>query len=447
MHFILKKQNIYWLTLLIILLIFHANHPLDGDEGVVLEGAWNIINGRELYTDFWQLTTPGVYYLIAWLWKITGVSYWSANLLGILTIFTSAIGIYKISQLITNSKLNYLGPSIFAVVSFYWPLIIYHNFNLFFLIWATYFFIKALKYNLGKYYLYSGLLTGLAILFLQNKGIVFLTALFSFLIVLAIKEKQSEYIKQAIYYFIFSILPLAILFIKWPASLLYKNLIAFPLFEYTGIVNIPFMLLILFLLMYMTFTVLVCRQANRYIWLLLYLQLILFISTLSLPDHFHITLIIFPLYILLASVLSKENLWYSKLKALVFFFVVLAILPAFNYVAYRLPGYTIVNSPLFSYIKDNCQQIYAGPFIPGIYFESRKLNPTPFSWLITNHHTEGQFLEARQHLESNQPDCVIFNYASVMKYNYNVDNPVDDYIRDNYNRVWNIDTIDVYKKL
>ncbi len=89
---------VWWLCLLLITILFHSKHILDSDEGVILDGAWNLLNGKKLYIDFFEFITPGSFYIVLWAWKIFGASYWVAKFLSILIIFFSAVGLYKISN-------------------------------------------------------------------------------------------------------------------------------------------------------------------------------------------------------------------------------------------------------------------------------------------------------------------------------------------------------------
>jgi len=48
----LKKYNLLWLLgLFLITLLLHLRHPLNSDEGLVLAGAWNLLNHQKLYLD------------------------------------------------------------------------------------------------------------------------------------------------------------------------------------------------------------------------------------------------------------------------------------------------------------------------------------------------------------------------------------------------------------
>jgi len=85
--------------------------------------------------------------------------------------------------------------------------------------------------------------------------------------------------------------------------------------------------------------------------------------------------------------------------------------------------------------------------MPSLYFEARKLNPSPYSFLVINHNTQEQFMEAKNCLEEYQPECAVLNYKMVEKFNHDTNNPVDNYIKNNYQLVFQANNKLVYKKL
>ena len=89
-----KIDYLLWAATLGLLILLHSIHPLDNDEGVTLEGALNIFNQREIYIDFFEFVAPGVFYIIAFFWKIFGVSYLIAKILAMIALLISALGIY-----------------------------------------------------------------------------------------------------------------------------------------------------------------------------------------------------------------------------------------------------------------------------------------------------------------------------------------------------------------
>jgi len=448
-----KIENLWWFGLFLILLFFHSNHPLNSDEGVILNGAWNLINGRELYTDFFEFISPASFYLVFWLWKIFGAHYLAIKFFAIIIVFLSAIGIHKISQEIFKNKFNYFFPLVFILSSIYWPIINHNVFNILFVIWAIYFFLKGLSNYLSKNFIISGLLTGLSILFLQQKGIILLFSLASFLLILLFKEKKYQLLKLNFYFIIFSFLPLLIL-LKWPLQILYENLIIFPLFNYIETNRLPFFLFIFFFIVFLSAIWFLRKERDKKIWLLFYLQFFLLLSALPRPDFYHISLILFPLYsVLLIPLIKKNSFNFNFLKksyyCLIISLTVFVIIFPSLLIIINNPFffYSIKNSEIIFYIENNCQgkYLYAGPFIPGIYFETKKLNPTPYSILITNHQTKEQFLKAREFLKKYQPTCAVLNYKIVEKFNYGKNNLVDNYILNNYKFVFQEGNTSIYK--
>lgn len=69
-----------WLALLLFLVsslylyLFHDYTILNGDEGIVLQGAQRILQGQVLYPDFFSFHTPGSYFWLALLFRIFGSS-------------------------------------------------------------------------------------------------------------------------------------------------------------------------------------------------------------------------------------------------------------------------------------------------------------------------------------------------------------------------------------
>ncbi len=435
-----KTANFWWLALFIITVFFHCNHTLNSDEGVVLEGAWNLINNRELYFDFFEFIPPGSFYAVFFIWKIFGVYYLVAKFLAIITIFLTSVGIYKISRHIVDNDWVYLPPFIFIFSSFSWPIVNHNVFNLFFVVWAVYFFIKSLFGYPVKHIVISGFFSGLAVIFLQQRGVVLLLAALLYLFILFIKEKKYIWLKLCFYY-LFSALPLvALLFIKWPARLLYKSLIEFPLFNYTEVNKVSVYLFLLYLVILFLAIWWFRKNKSKEIWFLFLLQLVLLVSALPRPDYYHIYLIIFPLYAIFPLMFGRMHGLNHYFRRVLYFGVSIAIfliiLPSLVFVLITCPPFSsIKDNEVLSYVKDNCpgkEDLYAGPFIPGLYFEARKLNVIPYSFLITNHQTPEQFLEAKNLLTEHKPACAVYNFKIVEKFGYSQDNAVDNYIINNY---------------
>ena len=444
--------RIVWFGLLLgLILTLHSKHLLDSDEGTVLAGAWDMINGRGLYYDFFEFIPPGVFYLLFFIWKIFGVSYINAKIAALVALFLSVMGIFFISRRLTRSKISYLIPPAFLLITYSWPLITYHTFNFLFTVWALYFFLRYLETENTRMIFLSGFFTCLASLFLQNRGFVLMVAVAACLGWHYFKKNQAGLFKAVLCYLGAATLPLLLLLLKWPFFLLYDNLISFPLTEYHRIVVNNYPLIIIFLAAVLFVGFLEKNGPDRVRYLLV-IQAIFLLAAFSNADCFHVAIVLFPLFSLLPYLIGAAGAYSrpNKLILGILFFVLYGTLffSALGFMLRFPPGRTIAGDYLLTLIKKECDgsdYLYAGPFLPGLYFETRKLSPVPSSYFITGHNTKEQFEAAVSALKGSKPQCAILNYNLVRKYAYNENNPIDNYIRSNYRLIFSQKDYRVYK--
>ena len=452
MRFTIRFSYLYWIALSLILVFFHMNHPLNSDEGIVLAGCWDMFNGKDLYFDFFEFIPPGAFYFLYWWWLLLTPSYILARAVFLALLFAAAFGLWRLSRLVKKSPLNYLPPLIFVLSTIFWPIINYHTLSITAVIWASYWFFLGWHERSEKKIILAGLATCLAILALQPRGIVLLIGLSLFLISMLRKNKKTNQWKLLLFYLISSLAPLLVLLFKWPASVLFTNLIAFPLNSYLAVSVVSFNLLIFFLVILFFVIWLLWAESSPITKGLLWLQLILLLSTASLADHYHILLILFPLYALLPLLTQKlktlKRLGRLSAYALLSLAALVIFLPGFFHLYRFPPFYSVTNHPVIAFIQDNCQHsdyLFAGPFIPGLYFETKKQNPTSYAYLIHNHNTDEHFIRARDELAQNPPGCAILNYSIVAKYNHDRNNPVENFIREHYELIYEKHNFLIYK--
>ena len=178
----------------------------------------------------------------------------------------------------------------------------------------------------------------------------------------------------------------------------------------------------------------------------------MFLTALQRPSLPHITLTLFPLLALFPLLLNTA-LGPSRISR--FFLVWIAagllilnaLVPLIVATRQSTPFFDKSQNPAMLYVRENCTAspyIYAGPFVPGFYFETGKLNPTRYSVLLTNLHTSSQFFDAMRDLEARRPPCVITNYALVEKFNYSKKNVVDEYIGTHYELAYQTGRLQVW---
>ncbi len=114
MRSVSKISAAIFLAVFAMLLVVHGNRVVaTNDEGILLDAAQRVANGERPYVDFWAYMTPGSYWLQAALFKIAGVSLFTARLI---VIFDFALQCALVFWLTT--KLASLRAASFVTVAF-----------------------------------------------------------------------------------------------------------------------------------------------------------------------------------------------------------------------------------------------------------------------------------------------------------------------------------------
>lgn len=461
-----NKNIIFWVSILTLLFILHFfQGRLNSDDGIFLSGAWSILNNFSLYKDFFSFTAPGSYYFLVFIWKLFGLSYWLVWMIALGFIFISAIFVFEITKRF-NKVAAYKGTAYLAVLLFIlftvnWPIITSHTFCLPFLLGAIYLTLVWLDGRRPSDLCWVGLLTGFAFLFLQTLGLAILATVIVFLFINSFREKKAETIKNILRVTTFFCLPLLPLFIKWSPIFLFNNLIKFPFYNYSATLTFNYKLVVINFLFLSIFLLLLKinksePKGEERVSLLFIWQLFLFFTVFSYPDFTHISFVSAPLLIIFSIVATERTNKEKKYWRATRLITVLSFIYYFIFYFYfsccllDYSQFFVSNkkASLISFVKENCQTeyIYAGPFLPQIYFFTNKLNPGPSHWLFTKHHPDEYFIRTRQALEEKKPDCVVLNYEMVKKFNYNKNNELDNYILANYHLFKQVGDIFILKR-
>lgn len=444
----------YWGVLSFALILFNSFHQLDSDEGVVLEGAWGILQGRDLYTDSFQYIAPGSFYVVAWLWQLVTPDYYLAKIFSSLAIIFTSLAIYRTSLLVLSEKsiLPYFGPAVYCMASVLWPTINHNTFNVFWMAWAMYYCTKATLTRSLFDYVAAGMTTGISVLFLQHKGVAFFLPVLFLYLGIALKHRTLDQSKGPLLYAFSFLLPLAV-FLRWPLSVLYEQLIDFPRHNYLEVNKVSSLpLIIASIYVAMAFLSLRNRLTNA-VALLFVIQISLLLTSVQRTDISHVLIVMFPLVALTPLVfleLKKTNtlrLASCTYAGLAIGASILISIVAILVINARTVFYDATKEgfkPLFDYLAVNCPSFYAGPFLPGLYFEAKKTNPLSFQLLLSNFNTVPQFDKARRELEASPPRCAVVDYRMVEKFGYKKQNPVDDFIENNYLLSQKFGAVEIY---
>jgi hypothetical protein len=304
-----------------------------------------------------------------------------------------------------------VATSIFVLSTISWPIITAHVFCLPLVLGAIYATAMGMSKRRINFIYLAGFLGGLSVIFLQTVGLTILAGLWIFLLCQYFQKNSFLSKKRLIIFLFFSCIPIAAMFLKWTPSFLFYNLIKYPLLNYASTLTMNYCLLIIFSLFNLIFFLILNKYEKKSIivQLLFICQSTLLISAITLPDIFHI-LFIFAPSLIMFSVIVVKLLKFKITKVWLKYYIVgllslYSLILICNFVSnYRFNSLPLFRSPsgLIEFLDENCQgeYIYAGPFLPSIYFDTRKLPLGPSNWLLTNHHPEEYFLETLEGLKS-----------------------------------------------
>lgn len=425
-------------------LILHGGHVLNSDEGIVLNAAWQLWHGKEMYVDFFEYIPPGAAYLTYWTWHlIDSPSYAAAKLLAIALFFISTALIYLITRRLGGSRgASGAAAMLWLIASLFYPIINHNVYCSYAIIAMTLTLMLAAERRRSILYMMAGSAGGIAFLFLQTKGLAALAAVILWII--TSDETLTERGRYLLCFLLGVILPLLTL-LHWSASTLLYSLVFYPTTYYWryGASALTAPVTIAAVLIAMVALILAWRTIKPSLKLLALVQAALILSSVTLLDWGHLIINSFPL--LIGAALGWQ--WIvSRLPATFTFWGYLIGITALGI----LSG-LVIDKPLASLASRNiylppvwaapldrlrlspefsaARYVYAGPFLPGLPFELKKPNPFFYSHLLVcGNDCE---LATILTLKRLRPEYAAIAYPMVDRLGYER-TPVDHYISRTY---------------
>lgn len=112
--FFIVVAFLLWIT-------FSDRWVMCNDEGIYLEGALRVLEGRAPYKDFFALTGPGTFWLQALVFKIFGVIFQSGRVLPVLDVALLATCILLLVRRLASTGLGAFAGACFAVYAAAFP--------------------------------------------------------------------------------------------------------------------------------------------------------------------------------------------------------------------------------------------------------------------------------------------------------------------------------------
>lgn len=455
-------------------------HPLNSDEGILLSGAWHLLQGRNLYEDSFEYVAPGSYYLIAWGWKLTGsANYAVAKILAVFAAALASLAAVSTARLLAGSRVSLLPAIVYFAALNGGPLI---NHNPLFVLpaaWSLHFAVSSLLRDLARDRILSGLLCGISILFLQHKGLALAFALGTGLF-LTSPGGARQGVKASITFALAVLAPLLLL-LQWDTATLIESLVIFPSKQYLAIqdVGIEYWWVAVLILVWVFLRLSSApgksadgtrmathppsvdphgywvygpwpgfgnrSETAKALLLLGLVQAALLLTAFQRPDSHHLIVILFPLIAIFPLFLKTFSLsaphpvladrMATMGSAAISGGLVFFALALFSAYAFHAAKSSVFRQELLGAVADHCSQsryLYAGPFIPGLYFETGKLNATRYSLLLEKFNTAPQFAEAMSAIEAQRPGCVVLLDQIALQFGHTGNNPVEKLLRREY---------------
>ncbi|HEY5089298.1 MAG TPA: glycosyltransferase family 39 protein [Polyangia bacterium] len=434
-------------------LLLTRSYLVNSDEGYTLNAAWQLWNGMKMYDDFRLFVGPGSGYAIYLLWHLIGSpSFLAARLLSLAFSFSATTAIYM-----TLREIGVRGTGlVFAIAiwlsasSLYVPLN-HNSFSTFAATWFLLLFLRvARKLDGGigdkhrtRDHVLVGVAAGTVFIFLQTKGLLLASAGTAFVFLVGFKKRDFRPALALMGGFLAVVAPL---FAIWRPSVLVREWFIVPLTgNYLGHTGASTGIAVACLALTCGMGWMAMRRADRVLQALAVTQAALIASMTHNMELHHLAINVFPAIVFGMAVVNDRitrDGRTANLSSEIAMAIVVAIYGLFC-VATPVGTEYFRSSTLYVDLLGResrilfsspriaeAHAIYAGPFLPGLYFQLDKKNPYFVSETIVcnqecQHRLVGQ-------LSTTKPELAFLQYEMVRHLGYDENSPVDVYLREHY---------------
>jgi dolichyl-phosphate-mannose-protein mannosyltransferase len=438
-------------------MLLQRSFIVQSDEGYTLGAAWQIWNGRKMYEDFRQFVGPGSGYSVYFLWVLTGgPTFFAARVLSLLLSFSSIVAIYLILKSRGIRGLALAASVLAWVIAGAQYVMLNHNaFSSYAAAWLLFFLLRAQDRDRAgeaprlRDHIFVGIAAGIVLLFLQTKGLILLAASAAFTL-FAVRGKRG--LRAAAVMVGGAVAVVAPLLLVWRPSVLLREWFLVPLTgEYLGHTGASRSLAVACVVVVGVVAAIAIRMRDRRLIAVAVTQVALLASTLHNVEAHHVAVNSFPLMVFVPLALQRyaalkrapgeppapERMSATLLMAIVvaMFTVMTAVQPGRAmlkgsplYVDFiRRPPRNIFPQPRVAAAR----AIYAGPFLPGLYFALGKKNPF-FLNETTVCNDQACQLRLLAQIKEIKPEIAFLDYVMIRHIGLDENSPVDSHFREHY---------------
>lgn len=437
---------------LVLTLLLERSFLVQSDEGYTINAAWQLWNGRRMYDDFRLFVGPGSGYAIYLLWRLLGEpSALAARLLAVGASFSATVAAYQLLRRAgvggLNLTLTLLGWLVFG--SLYVPMN-HNSFSSYAGIWFLLPFSRLVEDQMGEVGPRStaaaaaaGFAAGLAFVFLPAKGALLMTAAVAFLLVAG--RSGGRAFRPALVLLGAFALTISPLFVRWgPRTLLRQWLLVPVAGNYLGHTGTGSSLLVVALILLGAMAAIAFRLGDQRLKALTAVQAALFASTSHNMEPAHFAINSFPILFFVSVAAhgwrAAGSRWPTIPAGLTLTAMTMVLL-----------GWSVWSSSGRQYLSTStlyvdvlghrpraftsariaaARAIYAGPFLPGLYYLLGKKDPFFVSeTVVCNEDCQRRLVGE---IESVRPELAFLDYRMVRHLGYDENAPVDAYLRQRY---------------
>lgn len=253
-----EESRLDWgLTALIFLLsalylrLFYNYSLLNGDEGIILQGAERILQGQVLYRDFFSFLTPGSYYWSALFFKLFGSSILVARAVLVVEGGLLSVLAYLLARRVCSRWSALLAAYFVTITCVPFRFLVLHNWES--TLWACLALYCAVWFIQKPHWGWAfatGFFTALTGLFEQSKGVGLVLGLAVGLLIVFLKEREPKHWTRRSFAALASGFsgPFAITLVYFGLEHSLSQLLAgclWPLHQYSAINRAPFGFLVI----------------------------------------------------------------------------------------------------------------------------------------------------------------------------------------------------------
>ena len=435
-------------------LLLQKSFIVQSDEGYTLGAAWQLWNGLTMYDDFRLFVAPGAAYAVRWVWALTGPAFLPARVMSLLLSFSAIVAVY-----LTLARRGIRGAALavavatWTIASAQYVLLNHNAFSSYAAAWTLLLLLRADdrdRAGTGRLLDHAlvGVAAGIVVLFLQTKGLALLAAAAAFTLFTGRGRRGA---RAAAVLIAGALAVVAPLLLKWSPSVLLREWFLVPLSGgYLGHTGASRVLAAACVVVTLGMAAVAVRLRDRPLIAIAAVQAALVAAMLHNTELHHVAVNAFPLIVFVPLALERRaamkrgpgaaptpaRFSATAIMALVvvMFVVVLATPPgrplfraSTLYVDFiRRPSRNLFPQPRIA----AAHAIYAGPFLPGLYFGLGKKNPFFVSETVVCNDACRRHLLAQ--IADVKPEIAFLGYEMVRHLAYDQNNPVDAYFAGRY---------------